>query len=41
MGVRAQRYAIVVDHGKVTYSARETTPKSIDNSGAEAVIPKL
>ncbi|RKU43254.1 hypothetical protein DL546_004511 [Coniochaeta pulveracea] len=40
-GDRTQRYAIVVDHGKVTYAERDTVPKSIANSGAEGVLAKL
>jgi alkyl hydroperoxide reductase 1 len=39
-GERTQRYAIVVDHGKVVYAARESG-KGIEASGAEAVLAKL
>ncbi|KAI9904065.1 hypothetical protein N3K66_000594 [Trichothecium roseum] len=39
-GERTARYAIVVDHGKVTYAAIEDGP-GIEKSGAEAVLPKL
>lgn len=37
---RANRYAIVVDHGKVTYAAKETEP-GIALTGAEAVLAQL
>ncbi len=40
-GDRTQRYAIVVDHGKVVYAEKETKPRSIEVSGAEAVLEKL
>ncbi|KAH6697075.1 peroxiredoxin type-2 [Plectosphaerella plurivora] len=40
-GERTGRYAIVVDHGKVTYAGVETVSGSLDNSGAEVVIAKL
>jgi alkyl hydroperoxide reductase 1 len=40
-GDRAARYALVIDNGKVVYAARETKPKSIETTGAEAVLPKL
>jgi len=40
-GERANRYAILVDHGKVVYAERETVPKSIEKSGAEAILAKL
>lgn len=36
---RADRYAIVVDHGKVTYAAKETDGLSL--TGAEAVLAQL
>ncbi|KAL6866446.1 peroxiredoxin type-2 [Amphichorda felina] len=39
-GDRTARYAIVIDHGKVTYAAKEPGP-GIENSGAEAVLSKL
>jgi alkyl hydroperoxide reductase 1 len=41
IGERTGRYAIVVDHGKVTYAALETGKGSLDNTGAEAVLAKL
>jgi alkyl hydroperoxide reductase 1 len=37
---RANRYAIVVDHGKVTYAAKEVDP-GIALTGAEAVLARL
>lgn len=40
-GDRTQRYAVVVDHGKVTYAARDTERGSIANSGAEGVLAHL
>ncbi|KAK4136992.1 putative peroxisomal membrane protein [Trichocladium antarcticum] len=40
-GDRTGRYAIVVDHGKVTYAAADTVRGSIANSGAEGVLAKL
>lgn len=40
-GDRTQRYAILVDHGKVVYAGVETVRGSIENSGAEAVLSKL
>jgi alkyl hydroperoxide reductase 1 len=41
LGERTARYAIVVDHGKVTFAAKEAGPGSIEQSGAEAVLAKL
>ena len=38
---RTLRYAIIIDHGKVTYAATDNVPKSIENSGAEGVLAKL
>lgn len=40
-GERTARYAIVVDHGKVTYAGLETEKGSLEVSGAEAVLSKL
>jgi len=40
-GERTLRYAVIVDHGKVTYAQKDTVPKTITNSGAEAVLAKL
>lgn len=40
MGERAARYAIVVDHGKITYAEKEPA-RGVTVSGAEAVIAKL
>lgn len=40
-GDRTGRYAIVVDHGKVTYSGLDDVRGSIEKSGAEGVLAKL
>ncbi|KAL1890744.1 peroxiredoxin type-2 [Sporothrix stenoceras] len=40
-GPRTGRYAIIVDNGKVVYAEADTVPKSIANSGAEAVLARL
>ncbi|KAK4244018.1 putative peroxiredoxin pmp20 [Corynascus novoguineensis] len=40
-GDRTNRYAIVVDHGKVVYTALETELASIASSGAEPVLAAL
>ncbi|OAA66912.1 Thioredoxin-like fold protein [Niveomyces insectorum RCEF 264] len=40
-GARTLRYAIIVDHGKVTYAATDSVPKTITNSGAEGVLAHL
>ena len=40
MGERTARYAVVVDHGKVVYAAKEAG-KGIEVSGAEAVLASL
>ncbi|KAL1876410.1 hypothetical protein VTK73DRAFT_9349 [Phialemonium thermophilum] len=40
-GDRALRYALVIDHGKVTYAARDDVRGSIENTGAEGVLAKL
>lgn len=37
---RADRYAIVIDHGKVVYAAKETEP-GIALTGAEACLDQL
>ena len=39
-GPRPNRYAIIVDHGKVVYAEKDV-PKSIAASSAEAVLAKL
>ncbi|OAA42713.1 Thioredoxin-like fold protein [Metarhizium rileyi] len=39
-GDRNDRYAIVIDHGKIIYAAREEG-KSLEKSGAEAVLAAL
>lgn len=38
---RTGRYAVVIDHGKVTYAEADTVRGSIANSGAEGVLAKL
>lgn len=40
-GDRTKRYAIVIDHGKVTYAELDEVPKSIANTGADGVLAKL
>ncbi|KAK3336672.1 Redoxin [Cercophora scortea] len=40
-GDRTLRYAIVVDHGKVTYAEIDSVRGSIANTGAEGVLAKL
>jgi len=40
-GERSARYAIIVDHGKVLYAKTDSTPGSIANSGAGAVLAHL
>jgi alkyl hydroperoxide reductase 1 len=40
MGERTARYALVIDHGKVTYAEKEPA-KGVSVSGAEAVLSKL
>lgn len=40
-GERTQRYALIIDHGKVTYAETETVRGSLANSGAEATLAKL
>ncbi|KJZ69613.1 hypothetical protein HIM_11001 [Hirsutella minnesotensis 3608] len=41
VGERTGRYAIAIDHGKVVYAKNEDDIKSIDRSGAEAVLAQL
>jgi len=41
IGERTRRYAIIVDHGKVTYSGIDEVRGSIAKSGAEGVLAKL
>ncbi|KAL1973699.1 hypothetical protein VTN31DRAFT_5259 [Thermomyces dupontii] len=38
---RTGRYAIVIDHGKITYAAIETERGVVKNSGAEVVLASL
>jgi alkyl hydroperoxide reductase 1 len=40
MGPRTARYAIIIDHGKVTYAEREA-PGELSASSAETVLSKL
>ncbi|KAF7560742.1 hypothetical protein G7046_g3397 [Stylonectria norvegica] len=40
-GERTGRFAIVVDHGKVTYASKDADPGSIATSGAEGVLAQL
>jgi len=40
-GPRGKRFAIIVDHGKVTYAATDDVRGSVENSGAEGVLAKL
>ncbi|KAK1780494.1 Redoxin [Copromyces sp. CBS 386.78] len=40
-GDRTKRYAIAIDHGKVTYAELDEVPGSIANTGAEGVLAKL
>jgi alkyl hydroperoxide reductase 1 len=40
-GGRTMRYAIIIDHGKVTYADVDTERGSIAKSGAEGVLAKL
>jgi len=35
------RWAMVFDHGKVTYAENEKSPKEVTVSGAESVLAKL
>jgi alkyl hydroperoxide reductase 1 len=39
-GERTARYALVIDHGKITYAEKEPT-KGVSVSGADAVLAKL
>ncbi|KAI4134796.1 MAG: hypothetical protein LQ347_001226 [Umbilicaria vellea] len=41
MGERTGRYALVIDHGKVTYAEKETSGGEVTVSGADAVLAKL
>jgi alkyl hydroperoxide reductase 1 len=40
LGERTARYAIIVDHGKVTYAEKEPA-RGVTVSGAEAALAKL
>jgi alkyl hydroperoxide reductase 1 len=41
MGDRNGRWAMVFDHGKVTYAENEKSPGQVTVSGAEEVLAKL
>ncbi|MCJ1311272.1 hypothetical protein MMC25_004943 [Agyrium rufum] len=41
MGERTARYALVIDHGKVTYAEKEEKGSDVTVTGAEAVLAKL
>jgi len=41
MGVRAKRFAMIVDDGKVTFLAEEPNPGALEASSAEAVLAAL
>ncbi len=41
MGVRAKRFAMIVDDGKVSFLAEETNPGALEASSAEAVLAAL
>ncbi|MCJ1237560.1 Peroxiredoxin Asp f3 [Varicellaria rhodocarpa] len=38
---RTGRYALIIDHGKVTYAEKEDNPKLVTVSGVDAVLAKL
>lgn len=40
LGERTGRYAVIIDHGKVTYAENEPG-KGVTVSGADAVLAKL
>lgn len=41
LGLRSQRYAMIVDDGVVTHLAVEDAPPKVDTSGAEAILAAL
>ena len=41
LGLRSQRYAMIIDDGVVSLLNIETTPGSIEASGAEAILAAL
>ncbi|KAI9817563.1 MAG: hypothetical protein M1827_001175 [Pycnora praestabilis] len=41
LGERTARYAMIIDHGKITYAEKEPGPGDVTVSGAEAVLAKL
>ncbi|MCJ1485392.1 hypothetical protein MMC06_005566 [Schaereria dolodes] len=38
---RTGRYALIIDHGKITYAEKESSPGEVSVSGADAVLAKL
>ncbi|KAF1966277.1 AhpC/TSA family protein-like protein [Bimuria novae-zelandiae CBS 107.79] len=40
-GDRNGRWAMVIDHGKITYAEKESSPGEVSVSGADAVLAKL
>ncbi|MCJ1228807.1 hypothetical protein MMC12_005470 [Toensbergia leucococca] len=40
-GERTGRYALIIDHGKILYAEKESTPGEVSVSGADAVLAKL
>ncbi|MCJ1353321.1 MAG: hypothetical protein MMC33_003306 [Icmadophila ericetorum] len=40
-GERTGRYAIVIDHGKVTYADKESSPGDVTVSGVDAVLKAI
>ncbi|MCJ1476093.1 hypothetical protein MMC13_004758 [Lambiella insularis] len=41
MGERTARYALIIDHGKITYAEKEASGGDVSVSGADAVLAKL
>ena len=41
MGERTARYALIIDHGKITYAEKEASGGDVSVSGADAVLSKL
>ncbi|MCJ1259287.1 hypothetical protein MMC24_007123 [Lignoscripta atroalba] len=41
MGERTARYAMILDHGKITYAEKESSPGEVTVTGADAVLAKL
>jgi alkyl hydroperoxide reductase 1 len=38
---RTYRYVIIIDHGKVTYAAKEAAKNTLELSSADAVLKQL